>query len=275
LQEDLEEIQGICRNKLHFLDALIESIEIGLDKKYENIKISEDMDDEMVTIFSDIAFLNEWKKETEMFYVLQRNMMLEKKDIDVYRLKLTLKNTKPSIWRIVEVYSFTKFDDLHDVIQELFDWTDSHPHIFEGIDNHGEKRVIRLPHNDPEMPEEEDHYDERYEFLFDYLTNRTRNLTYIYDFGDNWEVGIELKDIIPADPEKRYPSMLDGKRASPPEDCGGPLGYQDILRIIKDRTHPEYEKTLEWLGNGFDPDWFDAEEYLTEDEELWSDIKDL
>ena len=59
---------------------------------------------------------------------------------------------------------------------------------------------------------------------------------------------------------KRYPVCLTGKRACPPEDCGGIWGYAGFLDAIQDPQHPEHEEMLEWMGGEFDPDAFDLEE---------------
>ena len=59
---------------------------------------------------------------------------------------------------------------------------------------------------------------------------------------------------------KRYPVCLTGRRACPPEDCGGIWGYADLLKIIQDPDHEEYGEMMEWLGGEFDPAAFDVEE---------------
>jgi hypothetical protein len=73
-----------------------------------------------------------------------------------------------------------------------------------------------------------------------------------------------LEKILPADPKATYPRCLDGKRACPPDDCGGLWGYYDKLEILKDPKGAEFEDTMEWMGNDFDPDVFDptAVEFL-------------
>jgi hypothetical protein len=50
---------------------------------------------------------------------------------------------------------------------------------------------------------------------------------------------------------------LDGKRAGPPEDCGGPWGYAELLEALADPTDERHEELLEWSGP-IDPDDFDA-----------------
>ncbi len=58
------------------------------------------------------------------------------------------------------------------------------------------------------------------------------------------------------DPLVRYPVCLTGKRACPPEDCGGVWGYAEFLEAIQQPDHPEHESMLEWAGGAFDPDAF-------------------
>ena len=82
-------------------------------------------------------------------------------------------------------------------------------------------------------------------------------LTYEYDFGDSWEHQILVEKIQPPHPGAQYPVCLAGKRACPPEDCGGICGYGELLEVIRDPTHEEYESMMEWLGGSFDPEEFD------------------
>ncbi|WP_109007066.1 plasmid pRiA4b ORF-3 family protein [Nostoc commune] len=61
-------------------------------------------------------------------------------------------------------------------------------------------------------------------------------------------------------PDTNYPICITGKRACPPEDCGGSWGYAELLSIITSPSHPEYEERMEWVGEGFSPDTFDINE---------------
>ena len=90
---------------------------------------------------------------------------------------------------------------------------------------------------------------------------------YTYDFGDNWEHTVELEEILPRDKDVEYPRCIAGERACPPEDCGGIWGYEDLLQIISDPEHEEYEAMLEWIGGEFDPEHFDAKEVVFDDPE--------
>src|ERR1039458_9092971 len=48
----------------------------------------------------------------------------------LYQLKITLKYSRPSIWRSIVVPASFKLDRLHQVIQEIMPWTNSHMHQF-------------------------------------------------------------------------------------------------------------------------------------------------
>jgi hypothetical protein len=85
-------------------------------------------------------------------------------------------------------------------------------------------------------------------------------LLYEYDFGDSWEHELLVEKRLPLDEGKRYPVCLTGKRACPPEDCGGVWGYVSFLAAIHDPKHPEHEEMLEWIGGEFDPEVFDLDE---------------
>src|SRR5262249_58845900 len=82
-------------------------------------------------------------------------------------------------------------------------------------------------------------------------------LRYTYDFGDNWEHDVLVEDVLIAEPEVAYPRCTGGRRAGPPEDCGGIWGYRELLKILGDPAHEEHEERLHWLGpssrSGVDP----------------------
>ena len=54
------------------------------------------------------------------------------------------------------------------------------------------------------------------------------------------------------------PQCLDGARACPPEDCGGPRGYAHLLEVLADPATPEHDELVEWIGGEFAPDAFNA-----------------
>ena len=88
-----------------------------------------------------------------------------------------------------------------------------------------------------------------------------------YDFGDGWQHDVVVEAIEPARSDVKHPVCLTGKRACPPEDCGGPWGYANLLAALRDPTHEDHEELTEWVGIEFDPENFDADE-VTEDMRL-------
>ena len=82
---------------------------------------------------------------------------------------------------------------------------------------------------------------------------------YEYDFGDSWEPEILLEKVLPPEPGMPYAVCLAGKRACPPEVCGGIWGYAHLLEVIRDPAHEGYSEIKEWLGGEFDPEAFDID----------------
>ncbi|MCB1127831.1 MAG: plasmid pRiA4b ORF-3 family protein, partial [Verrucomicrobiae bacterium] len=82
---------------------------------------------------------------------------------------------------------------------------------------------------------------------------------YEYDFGDSWEHELTVVKILSPDPASATTALcLDGARACPPEDCGGVWGYENLLKILKNRKHPEHQTMKKWLGRPFDAEAFDV-----------------
>jgi hypothetical protein len=168
----------------------------------------------------------------------------------IYQLKITLQNVKPLVWRRFLVESDMKLPDLHKVIQTVMGWTNSHLHAF------------RLGSKTYSLPDEEgllDFIDYRKVRLNDVIHEEKQRFVYEYDFGDGWEHTIVLEKIAPRDPALKYPLCLAGKQRCPPEDCGGPWGYADLLKILRNPKDEEYQDYKEWVGEYFDPEEFDLE----------------
>jgi len=167
----------------------------------------------------------------------------------VHELRISLDEVELEIWRRVQVPSAISLAQLHRVIQTIKPWQDHHLHEFTiagvlyGIDD-GESF--------DEPPE-----DERRVRLDD-LATAGDAFVYTYDFGDSWDHTVAVLAVHPADPSVSYPDCLDGGRACPPEDVGGPPGYEEFLGAIADPDHEEHDSYLEWIGGVFDPEKFDV-----------------
>ncbi len=181
---------------------------------------------------------------------------MQKKFKKVYQFKITLKDIKPPVWRRIQVPESYTFWDLHVAIQDAMGWLDYHLHIFRIINpSTGMKEEIGVP--DEEFKSDTRTRQGRRRKIADYFLMDNPKADYQYDFGDNWEHTIELEEIVARSEDAQYPVCIAGKRSCPPEDCGGPWGYQNFLKIIKTPDDEEYEEMLEWAGGNFDPEVFD------------------
>jgi hypothetical protein len=169
----------------------------------------------------------------------------------IYQLKITLKDSKPPIWRRVEVSDTVTLAQLHQIIQAAMGWYDSHLHQFT---------LGRVHYGVPDPDDFEEVRDERRVRLNQILTGPKQNLMYEYDFGDGWEHVVLLEKVLSPDHGVVSPRCTAGKRACPPEDCGGVWGYESFLDAIRDPAHPDHEEMLEWVGGEFDPELFDLAE---------------
>lgn len=176
----------------------------------------------------------------------------------VYDLNITLNDIKPNIRRTVRVPgSYTLFD-LHEIIQIVMPWDDYHLHAFKIGKRHF------APVLDVDEPLEGAEDDD--EVTLDMLDlQKNQRFTYTYDFGDDWRHTIRVSKVHdPGDLEDEEvitPRCLSGQRAAPPEDCGGPPGYERIVHIVtsdESELDAEDEIYLEW-ANEWDPEEFDLE----------------
>ncbi|MFH0794638.1 MAG: plasmid pRiA4b ORF-3 family protein [bacterium] len=172
---------------------------------------------------------------------------------DVYQLKLTLKYIKPPIWRRLQVRGDTNLGDLHYIIQSAMGWDNSHLHEF---------KFGKESYADPEFELDGPFggrgvKDENRTILNAVARRKGAKFLYEYDFGDGWEHEILVEKILAPEAGVRYPRCVKGARACPPEDCGGPWGYPNILHALANPKDPESAELLEWLGPHFDPEAFD------------------
>jgi hypothetical protein len=168
---------------------------------------------------------------------------------NIYQIKVTLKHIRPPIWRRLQVPADIKLGKLHRVLQDVMGWYDSHLHQFRiGREYFGKP--------DPEFPGE---IKNERNVRLDEVAAEGDTVIYEYDFGDGWEHETKIEKVLPAEKNRRYPACLAGKRACPPEDCGGPPGYERLLEVLRDPKHEEHEEMREWIGGDFDPEAFDLD----------------
>lgn len=170
----------------------------------------------------------------------------------IYKISVELEEIEPIIWRRFLVPSTVTLHRLHLILQEVMGWTNSHLYRFEIG-----KKEYGMPNPDNEFYELD--FENSMRAKLGATVASERKFVYEYDFGDGWTHKLTVEDIIDAKPRERYPLCLEGERACPPEDCGGPRGYIRMLSIVANPLHEEFEETVTWLGQGFRPAAFNAE----------------
>ncbi len=158
------------------------------------------------------------------------------------QLKVTLKGSRPAIWRRVHVPGDCNLAELHKAIQDAMGWKNSYMHQF----TINKKRYS----SDSSRGLNEYEYT-----LHDLGLKAGDKFDYEYDFGDSWRHSVEVESTlnVPID----YFECVEGKLACPPEDCGGILGYYFRLTIFNNPKHPMHEETRNQWGRDFDPDKFE------------------
>lgn len=214
-------------------------------------------------------------------------------------MRINLDGIKPEIWREISVESSISFDELHETIQKAMGWEDYHAYEFQVGDkivsdeddeyNMAEVGLHQLRES-PEFIEMIENQapgrvpskldvdkvnkilrNARRKRSYNQLDSSTgidklikttgQQFTYIYDLGDHWHHLITVENISDAEEGKKYPTCSGGARACPPEDCGGPHGYHDLMEIRKNKKHPDYNGMVrDWLGEDYDPERFDLEQ---------------
>ncbi len=170
----------------------------------------------------------------------------------VHRITVTLAEVAdPPVWRRLLIPAAMPLSRVHDVIQTAMGWQDHHLHSFtDGTRTYG--------HPDPELG----FVDERTVRFGDLDVDRG-GIGYSYDFGDGWEHEIVVEAAGVAEPGERYPRCIGGEGACPPEDCGGPSGYEHLRKILANPGDEEHGHMVTWMGlehaGEFDPAAFDIE----------------
>jgi len=178
----------------------------------------------------------------------------QKTSMAAYQLKVSLLYCAPPIWRRIQVPGSMTLAKLHDVIQFSMGWTDTHLHQFMVGNN------FYAPQDEEDDRGEIKALDETKFKLCELEADMRQRFMYEYDFGDGWRHEIKIESIA-ASGEKplKHPVLLAGEHACPPEDIGGPPGFEDFLAAINDPGNENYEDMRDWYGSDFDPDFFEID----------------
>jgi len=179
---------------------------------------------------------------------------LQKTAENVYQFKITLKEIKPPIWRRIIVPDYYTFWDLSVAIQCAMGWMGEHLHEFV-INFPGTRIKAHL--GIPDENEDEQDISDGWKYkIKDFFTLENNTANYVYDFGDYWQHTVMLEKIIPAEKGVVCTVCIAGKRACPPEDCGGTYGYEEIINGTSE-FQEEYKD--------YDPEYFNADDIYFED----------
>ena len=167
----------------------------------------------------------------------------------VHQLKVTLRSVKPPVWRRIVVASDLTLAELAPLLEAAMGWLGGHLHLFD---------VDGITYGMPGPDWDTDDLDERRFRLADVLSEVGAKMRWDYDFGDGWEHNMVVEAVGPPEPAIDHPICLAGRRACPPEDCGGPWGYGRLLQALSDLGgDPDLEELREWVPPDFDPEHFD------------------
>jgi hypothetical protein len=166
------------------------------------------------------------------------------------RLKVTLLEVVPPIWRRFQVPVNFTLRRLHVVLQQVMGWKDSHPHQFR-VGN----QTFGMPSDDSEGLK-----DSRWITLQELVSRGTRILTYEYASGEGWQHEIRIEGLAEGNPTNQRPLCLAGERTCPPENSGGPEGYVEILEARREPWGSSRAFLVEQLDPHFDPEAFDLDE---------------
>ena len=143
------------------------------------------------------------------------------------RLRVQLRDVDPAVVRVVDVPSSATLPEVHRILQAALGWRDTHMHEFE-VDGwsyalDGDEGVLQ----EEGVP----------------LSALGGQFVYLYDFGDGWEHDVDVFG-----EGGKEPGVFYGEGACPPEDCGGPNGYDELRAALEDPSHPDHRDYLDWCG---------------------------
>ncbi len=183
--------------------------------------------------------------------------------LTVHELRITLLDVSPPVWRLVRVPSALPLSTVHAIVQVALGWEDRHLHEWRVGD-------VTYGLSDEENWGEE-LADESAAILAD-VAPADSVLRYDYDFGDGWEHVVEVMSVTPYNADVPPVACLAGAMACPPEDCGGPPGYEHLVDALRDPSDAEHEEVVAMLGDSFSPNVFDLTSVNHRLEALWRQI---
>ena len=171
---------------------------------------------------------------------------------DIARLRIALANMPRPVLRRVDVLLSTPLDDLHLIFQAAMGWENNHPYRFRTSET--------VAYGEIESNRRVEGLRPACKFTLADLCrelNKNRAFEYIYDFRDKWVHRVKLQAVGDSDSDALYPRLLDAKRRCPPEDCGGPWGYERFLESLRVEGNGSIAKMSVHWEEEFSPDLID------------------
>lgn len=180
-----------------------------------------------------------------MIGLLEGSRRAKKKTAEkVLLLHASVMGCQPRIWRRFSVRETMWLSALHDVVQVAFDWYDYQTHSFQ----FDEQRYGNPLRRDELVIE-----DDRDVTLADVDAAGRKHFLYRYHFGEGWMVEFLVEKVTAVEKGAQYPKCLAGERAGPPEDCGGPQAFHDMLHALQEAGTDLQREWREWIGPDYDP----------------------
>jgi Plasmid pRiA4b ORF-3-like protein len=181
----------------------------------------------------------------------------ESKPRTYYQVKVSLEHIHPVIYRRLLIPDHIPFTKFHKIVQTAFGWENRHLYLFDLPD-------CLIKEKDPYHSFDKVEKHPVSVRIDDYMIMKS-SFIYEYDFGDSWRHTIKVEKEVFVEDDPGYPHCLAGERNCPPEDIGGPGGYEYFVSIINNPEHEENEHMMRWVidvtgQNKFDPEHFDLKE---------------
>lgn len=172
-------------------------------------------------------------------------------DLAIYRVRVDLEGARPPIWRRLDLRSDLHLDSVHRVLQASFDWLDYHLYRFSigGGPFEPDSELFLCPFDIAEG--EDDGVPDSDVRLDEVIQDPGDVLDYVYDYGDSWELKIRLEEVLPPGDEPPAAVCIDGRRAAPPEDCGGLTDEHRLAEVLDDPAHFDLDQINQSLRDPF------------------------
>ena len=128
-------------------------------------------------------------------------------------------------WRI-------RLSRLHEVLQAAMGWTNTHLYEFQ---------IRDVGFGLPDKEWGDGPIDARKVSLLSAIQDTgAKSFKYHYDFGDGWTHSIKIERTFPI-VALGDPMLIEATGRCPPEDVGGPWGYQEFREALADPAHERHD----------------------------------